>query len=357
MVQKAIQAQHAYEAAAALTMEKEVVNSRFESKLRQSLRAHERCILELEDSEETDTACEVARLQDEVEKLQLLLANTEAAQQALDARLGTQADNLRKIQAKVTACMEEAFIHANIMEPAPEQVTPKVPELDVEQEYQRLCKAIQEDDGLETASAPSLRSCSERLQPRILDPEEQHRADLINAYHSAHNRLAVAEQAFDDKYDVREAEWQASYDAAVRGEAPQDATPEVFDLRWFVKIQDITREFAVAQDAFAEAKAALVAAGIQMDDTDRASGFVDDVGDGCRLSFEDDSIASTSRPLVDKWLDSVDPEAHPDVEVATVVETDGWDAKSVEISDSWSCVDFDADGRRRIRQWREVCGR
>ncbi|KAK3073725.1 hypothetical protein LTR53_004422 [Teratosphaeriaceae sp. CCFEE 6253] len=357
MVQKAVQAQRAYDAAAALTLEKRVVNSRFESKLRQSIRAHERRILQLEKSDGAEAADGVAGLQDEAGKLQLLLANTEAAQQGSKARLGTQADNLRKIQANLTACMEEALVHANIIEPAPEQPIPEVPDLDVEQEYQRLCKAIQEDEGLETASAPSLRSCGERLQPRELDPEEQNRADLINAYHTAHNRAAVAEQAFDDKYDVREAEWQASYEAAVRGEVPQDATPEVFDLRWFVKIQDITREFADAQDAFAEAKAALVAAGIQMEDADRASGFVDDVEDGYRLSFEDDLIASTSRPLVDKWLGSIDSEADPDVELSTVVERDGWDAKSVEIGDSWSCVDFDADGRRRIRQWREVCGR
>ena len=109
-----------------------------------------------------------------------------------------------------------------------------------------------------------------------------------------------------------------------------------------------------AEAALAEAKAAVIDAGIDLASRDQASGFVDDIADGYRMSLEQEFITSVPSPKVKKWLSLIPEKASPGFNERP--ETgDSWEAEDVDICDSISMV---AEGvsRRRIDKWRQVCG-
>jgi hypothetical protein len=134
-----------------------------------------------------------------------------------------------------------------------------------------------------------------------------------------------------------------------------DASPEDFDLRWVQKIQELTREIIEAESALSAAKAAAVDGGIDVPMDDRASGFVDDVADGYRMSMEQAMIGSVPSPKIKDWISGIPEVASPSFNEHSN-EADDWEAEDVEISDSVSMVAQDAGERRRIDKWRQVCG-
>ncbi|KAK4890669.1 hypothetical protein LTR27_010708 [Elasticomyces elasticus] len=326
---------------------------RFERELDDALTRHEDRIAELRKIDTEAAAAELVALEGEAEKLQLLLTETQAAQMSLKAGLNTQADNLRRIQTELSRCLEEAFIHANLMEPAVEQIIQEVPELQVEEEYQKLCKAIREDQGMEPTSVPaSLHSCNEHLKPISKSPEDQHRQALVDSFYAAQSQLKIAQQNFDFKDEDRGIELAAHQ----QGAEPLDESQEAFDLRWYGVFQDITHELVKAEEDFAAAKAAALEIGLEMDNDDAESGFADGGSMGYDMEFETLMVASTSRPRIDGWLDAVPDQASPEVEVQADVDVDDWGAQVVDMGDSFSCVAYEPAWRRRIKKWRQSCG-
>ncbi|KAK5696011.1 hypothetical protein LTR97_008431 [Elasticomyces elasticus] len=320
-VQRAVNAQRDYAVAKDIATEQEWAKFRCERELDDALTRHEDRIAELRKMDTEAAAAELVALEGEAEKLQLLLTETQAAQMSLKAGLNTQADNLRRIQTELSQSLEEAFIHAKLMEPAAEQAIQEVPELQVEEEYQKLCKAIREDQGMEPTSAPpSPQSCYEYMTE--LSPEDQEREDLIDAYYAADDHLRVLQQEFDNK-DEKLA---------------------------------IARDLINAEEAFAAAKAAVLEAGLNIANDDAESGFGNVGFNGYAEEFEARMVATTNVPHVEGWLGNVADEASPEVDIEADVKVDDWDARNVEIWDSSSCVAYEPAWRRRIKKWRQHCG-
>ncbi|KAK5742794.1 hypothetical protein LTR17_003042 [Elasticomyces elasticus] len=358
-VRKAVQAQRDYAFAEAVYAEEQMAKSQFELKLKSAIRRHSSRIEALQVGGQEGHAGELEELEKEVEKLQMLLAETTANLMGLKARLSTKANNLRLIQAKLTACLEEPFICAQLVEPPVEQEMPIVPILDVDEEYKKLCIATQESQGmeLEMASAPpSLHSCNEDLKRVEMASEDEYRQDLINAFHSAQDQLQYAQQDFDSKDNQRDAELALYQDAVAQGLEASDESREAFDLRWYTVFQEITRVLVMAEEEFAASKAAVLESGLRIADDDAESGFGDDGSNGYAEEFEGRMVATTSVPQVEGWLGNVTDEASPEVDIEADVEVDEWDARNVEIWDSWSCVAYEPAWRRRIKKWRQSCG-
>ncbi|KAK5692824.1 hypothetical protein LTR17_025234 [Elasticomyces elasticus] len=343
-VRRAVQAQRDYAFAEAVSTEEEMVKSRFEWNLRSAIQRHTSRIEMLQEEDPEEAAVEINDLEKELEKLQMLLAETTSGLMGMKARLQTKADNLREIQANLTHYLEEAFICAQIVQPPVEQVIPEIPELEVEEEYKKLCKGLAESQGdeLEMASAPSsLHSCREHMEEVELSPEDQQRQNLIDAFYAADVQLQIAQQEFDNKDENLATELGHLHDALARGEENEGDTQEVFDLRWYTVFQDITRALIDAEEAFAAAKAAVLEAGLSIANDDAESGFGDLGSNGYAEEFEARMVATTSVPQVEGWLDSVADEASADVDAQTDVDLDEWDAENVEIGDSQSCVEYE----------------
>ncbi|KAK5166882.1 uncharacterized protein LTR77_007611 [Saxophila tyrrhenica] len=195
-----------------------------------------------------------------------------------------------------------------------------------------------------------------RVPPAPLLPEEQEVKRLKDRYidqmiklHAMATRFERQEYDFDRLRDGRDAQIAA-------GEEVESSTE--LDLNCLQDGRRNTRELAEAEEEFAAAKAAAVAAKVQLPDAEIESGFVDDVDDGYRASH-DELLKLLAKPaLVELWLETIpDGEIAEDPEQAAAgvdVDVDEWDAASIDISESGSMV---AEGhwRRKIDSWRETC--
>ncbi|KAI7486500.1 hypothetical protein KC351_g3286 [Hortaea werneckii] len=352
-IRESLHAQRAFAIAETRALSEEQANLDFELKLEHSIRKHEIRLMDLADLETGEAKVEREALSDELEKLQLLLKNTRALRQQIKARMETHADNLRNVQAKVDTILEQTFIDARLIEPFSEPEEEPVPVLTVEEEYRKICQAIAEDDGLEEAEIASFHSCSDHYVAPPLSPTSQARQALQNEYFSAQRRLGEAQIAFDRRYDTREAEWYANYEAVERGEQARDASVEEFDARWVVRIQEMTRELIEAEETMAEAKKALVDAGIDLFQEDQESCFVDTADDGYVGDHEEKLVAQVPGEKIDGWLKEV-PDRSSSISVDGR-DADEWDVGDVDIGDSASTIAEGAD-RRRIDKWRRICG-
>lgn len=355
-IRESLHAQRAFAVAETRALHEEQANLDFELKLEHSIRKHEIRMMDLADLETDEANVEREALSDELEKLQLLLKNTRALRQQIKVRMETQADNLRNVQAKVNALLKQTFIDARLIEPFVEPDEEPVPVLTVEEEYRKICQAIAEDDGLEELEIASFHSCSDHYVAPPLSPTTQalqNLQNLQNDYFSAQRRLGEAQVAFDRRYDTREAEWYANFEAVERGEQARDASVEDFDARWVVRIQEMTREVIEAEEAMTVAKRALVDAGVDLFQDDQESCFVDTADDGYLGDHEEKLVARVPGEKIDGWLKEV-----PDRSSSMSVDgrdADEWDVGDVDIGDSASTIAEGAD-RRRIDKWRRICG-
>ncbi|KAK5724461.1 hypothetical protein LTR15_004506 [Elasticomyces elasticus] len=185
-------------------------------------------------------------------------------------------------------------------------------------------------------------------------PEEERAANaerdhLIGEFQSQQARLRVMEAAFEEREDRFEKEAAEREEKIKAGEEVESTL--AFDHGQLHTTRRLARQFIEAEEAVEAAKAAAVAAGVQVPGSDIDSGFVDDVGDGYLISSEDEYANTVDRKRIEAWLGLV-PEC--DTDDISEVDIDDWDTRSAGMSDSLSMV---ADGaeRRRIDKWRAVC--
>ena len=307
--------------------------------------------------ESTDDEAQKRRLEDELRNLELMLEANRMEQLRLQEGLKYQSKVLRQHQQEVNAELEAAFIVAKLLEPETNPGDVVMEELDLQTEYQKFIADEGSVVGGTPVTATPLDTSRDHMyaKPQSLTPEQQREADLKEAAYEAFWRLHAAREAFDRREMDRTAERAANAEAAALGQPTLDASPEAFDLRWVQKIQELTRELIEAENALSAAKAAAMEAGIDVPVDDRASGFVDDVADGYRMSLEQAMIGSVPSPTIKDWVNGIPEVASPSFN-EHANEADEWEAEDVEISDSVSMVAQDAGERRRIDKWRQVCG-
>ena len=346
-IQKALRAQRNFAKARRVALRKKKVSLNFSSEL-------ERQIWGRKSHDVDETKKQI--LLEELAVLELMREHDRVTRQKIQADLEFQGQLLRNIQEEANAEIEEAFICAHLLDPGDDSPDTPIEELDLQEEYRNFKEKLRATDSVvPTPTSPLDTSQDYLMAPKQLMTTEQEREQkLKEAVWNAYRRLQSAQVAFDHREVDRAAEFQANFEAANNGEATIDATPEDFDLRWLEREQHLTRELIEAETALGEAKAAAVEAGVDVPLDDRASGFVDDVADGYRMSMEQEYIASVPSPKVKNWLSEIPELASPSFN-ERFEEGDEWEAKDVGISDSVSVV-AEGNERRRIDKWRKVCG-
>ncbi|TKA74521.1 hypothetical protein B0A55_08044 [Friedmanniomyces simplex] len=394
-IQQAIRAQRIFLQVHRATKAEDAANRVFEGKLRRQIARHQRRIRTLEASEhdQADDAedgaaggswrddpdgvrndnadeaenskahGEIGILRGELSNLHLLVENTNAKRQGFAGEIEYKVQMFREAQAEVNAYLEEAFVVASLLEPAVIEPEEAVEELDIDAEYQRICRMAQEDAENGFLEVAPLHRCDEDGVVPLQSPDEQAKSQLKDAYWQAQQELESAWAAFNRRTETRALEEQANEVAVARGEQPRDVTPLDFDLRCVVRNQELTHDIINAEEALAQTKEACLEAGVQLVENDQESGFADHASDGYRESSEAAWIASAQGDeKVLAWLDGLPDPDVPFVEREEVeeveVERDESDGQSVSPSDSNSLGNGIAGGsrRRRIDKWREICG-
>lgn len=176
---------------------------------------------------------------------------------------------------------------------------------------------------------------------------------------AAYEKVQVTEawlHTVQDKFDTR----RATYQNELREyrQAVEDGTcllsQSTFDRIDLFNVRHQTFALIDAEAAYEHAKSQARALGIYGNDLDQESDFVDDVEDGGYLeSLEAELLASVDQEFIEAWRLEIGGDE--DGETLQGQDSDEWDAKTVNISDSISLVDRGRN-RRRIDRWRDICG-
>lgn len=242
--------------------------------------------------------------------------------------------------------------------PAPDPAESETSAIASDQNVEQECRAHQEEERSSPIpqSSKSNGSLEREIAPSPAKPTPTTpKADrkLRYNFNSARQLLEDAQKMLYDRdfdFDREVEDWQKALDA---GEEVVARTE--LDVQQFQETQRLTRWLMKAEAKYESAKAAMLEAGIQPPGSDIDSGFIDNVGDGYRISMERDWVVSADSYHMHRWLDNIPDDV---VSSETAIDAherdiDSWTAKEVEICDSWSMV---ADGaeRRRIDKWRSL---
>jgi len=346
-------------------------NAEFEDKLDAQISRHEyqlsileedtsQAVSGLDDPEMDAKVQRVKEIRGQLSKLNLQVENTQAKRNEFAAQVQFKAQMFREVQAEMNKVLEAAFLEAALVAPAEEQPEQPIEVLEVDAEYQRICRLAESDaqnnNPVEIGPLPRY---DEVWKTPSLSPEDKAIAELKRVLREAREQLQYARAAFDQRLYTREIEKRTHEAAVEHGIEPQDESLEVFDLRWFVRNQELTREVIDAEAAVSDAKAALVEGGGALDAQDQESNFSDHSSDG--YCDEDAWVAEARRaPKVHEWLTALPEPAERVSEECTnaEIEADQWDVRSVGVNDNLSIVGeyvAQGSGRRRIDKWEKVC--
>lgn len=357
------------------------------SSLQSSLRAQiSRTEARLEDMSDAsgENAAEQPLLEEELTILKKMAEEYRLEISSIQNKMAFQSEQLRDIQAQANALLEEAWTAAKIIEPEPEQQddgSPAPKQVSLQAEYQAFREKLKTaDDFSMLQPAEAQLDTSDDYLRKDVSPEAKAREaeleQLEKQTWDAWYRLENAQAAFDRRDEDRYEEEQARKSILRRGEQPEDASSEVFDLRWHAHERALTRELIEAEEAYDAANAAAIEAGAIHDDTadiddaeedDNESDEVfDNVPDGYHLSFEQEIIASCPVARIEKWLaalpdlDDQDEIEAQDVSDPPAPPSEEWDAESLGFGDSRNEIIVHEMSvsrnpmRKKIDAWREV---
>ncbi|KAF7192488.1 hypothetical protein HII31_06161 [Pseudocercospora fuligena] len=338
--------------------------SKFLRRLNIEIKSHKNRIARAngnETAEQSDT------LQNELECLELIQADMEWKRDNIAANLQMRSAALIDAQAEVAQILDEAFVCAALLEPETDEEIP-VETFDLQDEYQKLHarqQAEAEEEGEQIIYEPvaPLDTSKDHLETRAPTPtpEEQAEQELRQNFWAAKERVKKATEEFELKEGVRDQEKRFNEQAWATGEEPLDADREAFDLRWFVRIHEITHELVEAEAALKQAQLVAREGNVDLFDDDQSQGFPDDEADGRHGSGYDLSDEEMTRffaytkddARINAWLDNVSETA--DAETQPAADVDQWPSREVDISDSFTVVAFEPARREQIAEWQRKC--
>ncbi|EME89123.1 uncharacterized protein MYCFIDRAFT_76486 [Pseudocercospora fijiensis CIRAD86] len=309
----------------------------------------------------------VAKLQVELESLELIRTNMEWKRDNLAANLHMKSALLIEAQGEVAQILDEAFVCAALLDPEVDEEMP-VEVFDLQAEYQKLHarqQADAEEDDAEIIYEPvaPLDTSKDHLEIRAPTPTPEERAeqDLRQNFWAAKERVREATEEFELREGVRDQEKQFNEQAWATGETALDADREAFDLRWFVRIHEITHELVEAEAALKQAQVAAREGQVELFDDEQSQGFADDAADGRHGSGYDVSDDEMTRffaytkddARINAWLDNVSEGG--EAESARAADVDQWASREVDISDSFTVVAFEPARREQIAEWQRQC--
>ena len=309
---------------------------------------------------ESNNSGEQTPLEEELSTLELMLEDNKIERQAIQNNIEFQCQMLQEVQAKVNTHLEEALTKAQLLEQTEEEPDAVQETLDLQKEYQVFRQKVQEANGGSPVPIAPLDTSKDHMMSSPMTEEEKEIERLQRDAWEADQRLRSAQNAFDrrsaDRLDAEDAAIQA-WDPE-NGLGVEDAMAE-FDVSWHKHEQDLTRELIDAEQALQAAKAAAVDGGADLaflEGDDQESGFLDDVGDGYRLSFEEEMIRRVPVETIQQWLLGVPSEpGSPNASHLSREEADEWEIEELDFGDSSSAFAEGAE-RERIDRWKSMNG-
>ncbi|KAF2229086.1 hypothetical protein EV356DRAFT_581106 [Viridothelium virens] len=214
---------------------------------------------------------------------------------------------------------------------------PKTESIDVHMEYNYFCA----DENLEESHTQRSPTPSELLRSNI----QQELLEREETLEKAKEQF----DGFDDEYDKNLGEY---YEDIATG--AHNLARTVFDNFYVEAKRQYTKELIDAEANLRETRQRARQIGIKQDIMDESI-FHDDPYDGYGDSMENEMIHCAPVTRIEAWLDGVPDKAYNDSAANSVptFECDDWDARSVDIGHSISCIGTGSQSRR-IRQWDEI---
>ncbi|KAK4634312.1 hypothetical protein CLAFUW4_00013 [Fulvia fulva] len=142
------------------------------------------------------------------------------------------------------------------------------------------------------------------------NPSDKKQEDLNRTYVIMRSFLRQAQAELEDRHEIfdrERAEFRKAQDAK---NEPESIT--ALDVDHIARTRELTQAVAEAEENFQQAKQAAFLAGVDLDESDLESGFVDRVDDGYRMSQEEDHEGVMDRDSVQRWLGRVEPQENPE---------------------------------------------
>lgn len=359
-IQKGIKAERDYFRAKTAANEQTEALLRFESTLNIQIASH-RSRLTTPDLDETKKHS----LERELANLELMLEEYKLERTSIENNLQFKGDQLRKLQSRVNAILEDAWVDAQLLEPDVEDQMPEVEEYDLQTEYHKFQQKLRSADEppLAADSDEPLDTSEDHLHVDVEMTEEE---EVNQAVWDTWDRLQAAQAEFDGRGEACEKAELARRNALKRGEEVEDTTTEIFDLRWLEHERGLTRALIDAEESYRAAQNAAEEASeddlrpYEVSESDHSGG-----GD-CSSSLDhSDHVASAPNARILRWLaDLAGPAARTEGALiglpVPVVVVDEWEAAELEVGDSISAI-IDAEAaatrnpmRATIDQWAEA---
>lgn len=221
--------------------------------------------------------------------------------------------------------------------------------LEVEDQSVGMEKSQPQASGSPEAQNPATLSESDET---IISIDGLNRLTTYEEVETSRQRFHSLKTEFENREAFYNSEFR-DYQEAIEYETcvlPQSEFDRIFVRNISVLTRALINAEAEYEDALGRARALRIIG----NDFDQESGFVDHDEDGYRESFEADMAAGADTLFIDHWMEATE-ESENQGDDPLIEETDDWDARTVDISDSISLV---AEGRERVRidRWRERCG-
>ncbi|MCJ1223948.1 hypothetical protein MMC12_000591 [Toensbergia leucococca] len=181
--------------------------------------------------------------------------------------------------------------------------------------------------------------------------EDLYRRRLYEDVQLAKQKVDVMQKAFDTRHADYEQDLMAYQQAVFDGECDLPRTQ--FDLLGVEADQILTRAVIDAEAGLKEAKERARNIGALSTTWDQESNFRAQ-SDGYADSYEASAAASVNRNFIEAWMEGVESARNNFDDPVEPPELDDWNARSVEISDSISMVDY-GPRREKIDRWRATC--
>lgn len=310
--------------------------------------------------QDTNDQAKIAHINEEIENTQKCLAAAVKCVEALEDEKMTLTANLEFSREQSQEMIENVLGRNDLLEvPDPELGGETDPTgMSVYSVEQRFSQEGRQDTEGRKGSQDAISVEFDDVVRRTAKQDFEEKRDI----------LITLDEAFEHRQENL-AEEKAEYLRRVR-DGTCDLSPTDFDLLALEDFRRMTTNLKEAQEAFEESfKRAKQLGVLDERDTYYQESVFSEWSGGYAMSMEQAMVGSAPTQRIGYWQESIDPSqeraawggtelepwADPDLE-PEIPKIEDCDIRSVEISDSWSCVDW-SRRRRRIDRWREIAGR
>ncbi|CAG8961233.1 hypothetical protein HYFRA_00013289 [Hymenoscyphus fraxineus] len=208
---------------------------------------------------------------------------------------------------------------------------------------------------VQEATQPSIPRATPSIAPSKSSSDMQRAAERRAkfALYDQKDRLGCQIDYISQRLD----DWYLEYDDALRhykdcfAHGETEDTRTVFDNKMFIKHRDIIQELIVAEKEIQEVVEEGRALGVDFEDDDQESHFLDYADDGYRISHEQEWIDDVDYHKIEKWMNGLPDDEPPSPLEGPEGEADDWNVREIEFGESISVI---AEGkpRARIDRWR-----